>query len=119
MDEIYRTINIIITAQKKARRDNNFLALMSNAGALLEYLPDLICYSVDQESEYRKYEAKLSDGRDDTGKRYTNSYCETQAKATDYYKEWQKSKLMIDLLYELTNMAKKLSGSINNEFNSH
>lgn len=119
MDDLYKTIDSIVEAQKKARRNNDYLGLMTNAEALLEYLPSLINHSVNQESEYRKFEAKLSDGRDDTGKRYTGAYCETQAKATDFYKEWQRAKLFIDLLFEFVNMAKKLAGSVNKEFNSN
>lgn len=118
MEEIYKTIDTIVLAQKKARRENNFLALMINAEALLEYLPSMINHSVDSESEYRKYEAGMINERDDTGKRFTSSYCETMAKATDYYKAWQKAKQFIELMYEMVNLSKKLAGTITRDENN-
>lgn len=116
MDKIYQTIDIIIVAQKKARQNNDYLTLMSNAEALLEFVPSLIGYCVEQESQYRKYEAKLSNENDlSTGKKLSSSYCETQAKATDYYKEWQKVKMFLDFIYEMVNMSKKLAGTVDKE----
>jgi hypothetical protein len=118
MEQIYNTIDKIVAAQKKARANNDFLGLMVNAEALLEYLPSLINHSVDSESEYRKYEAGIINERDDTGKRYTSSYCETMAKATDYYKAWQKAKQFIELMYEMVNLSKKLAGTITRDENN-
>ena len=120
IEETFKIIDKIIEAQKKARRENDYLTLLTNGEALLEYLPKLIEYSVEQESEYRKFEAKLADSIGDvtTGKRNTSSYAETQAKATDFYRNWQRTKLFMELIYELVNIAKKLSGSVNDEFNS-
>lgn len=120
IEETFKIIDKIIEAQKKARRENDYLTLLSNAEALLEYLPKLIEYSVEQESQYRKFEAALSDKVSDetTGKRNTSAYCETQSKATDFYKNWQKTKLFIDLVYEMVNISKKLMSSVNNEFNT-
>lgn len=115
--EVYRTVDVIIKAQKKARANNDYNTILVNAEALLEYMPTLINYSVEQESEYRKFEAGLTDQQTES-KRNTSSYCETQAKATDYYKNWQQSKQFIELLYEMVNMAKKLAGSVDNEFKS-
>lgn len=115
MENLYKTINTIVLAQRKARRNNDYLGLMINGEALLEYLPDLIDYSVIQESEYRKFEAGLADNIDSQGKRNSSAYCETQAKATDFYKEWQKSKQFIELLYEMVQLAKKLASSIDRE----
>ena len=45
-------------------------------------------------------------------KKGKNGEAETEAKATDYYKEWQRAKQTIELLYELANMAKKLTSDI-------
>lgn len=118
IEETYKTLDLIIKSFKKARNDNDFITLVKNGLALLEYLPSLINYSVEQEADYRKYEALLSNA-EFNGKRINSSaYCETQAKATDFYKNWQKSKQMIELIYELVNMAKKLANNIDKEFNA-
>lgn len=120
MEAIYQTIDLIIDAQKKARKNNDFLTLLVNSEALLELLPKLINYSVDMESQYRKFEAKLADLMDEGKKRLNSSaYCETQAKATDEYREWQKAKLFQELIYEMVNIGKKLAGSVDKEFNSN
>jgi hypothetical protein len=117
IEEIYETVDKIIAAQKIARRNNDFLTLLTNGEALLEFLPKIIEYSVDEESAYRKFEAKLANEMTD-GKRNSSSYCDTQAKATDNYRNWQRSKLIIELMYEMVNIAKKLASSVNSEFNS-
>lgn len=119
IEKIYATIDTIILYQKKARKDNDYLGLMTNAEALLEYLPELINYAFEQEAEYRKFEAKLSDEKDEFGKRYSGSYCETKAKATDFYANWQRAKNFMELMYEMVNMAKALGRGVNNEFNAH
>lgn len=118
IEETYKIIDVIIRSFKKHRRNNDYINLATDGMALLEYLPGLITYSVEQEKEYRKFEAKMIDERDDTGKRYTSSYSETKAKATDYYAEWQKSKQFQELIYEMVNMSKVLARSVNKEFNS-
>ena len=114
IDNIYKTIEKIIQAQKKARRENDYLTLMLNGEALLEYIPELIIYSIGQESEYRKMEARLSDEYQGD-KRNSSAYCETQAKASEFYKEWQKTKMFMELMYEMVNMAKALGRGINSE----
>src|ERR1035437_5957898 len=114
IDSIYKTIDKIIQAQKKARHDDDYLTIMLNGEALLEYIPELILYSVSQESEYRKFEAGMIDETNGT-KKLTSSYCETKAKATDFYKEWQKTKQFIELMFEMVNMAKALGRGLNNE----
>lgn len=115
--DIFKVVDVIITEQKKARRNNDYNTLLLNAEALLEYLPDLILKSVHHEGQYRKHEASLLDEKDDSGKRNSSAYCETKAKATDFYLEWQKTKQFIDLMYEMVQMAKKLAGSVDKEFN--
>lgn len=117
IEQVYKTIEIIIKSQKKARAMNDYNTILVNAEAILEYMPELIGYSVDQESEYRKFEAGMIDGVYE-GKRLTSSYCETKAKATDYYKQWQYSKGFIELLYEMVNIAKKLASSVDKELNA-
>lgn len=114
---LYKLIDTIFLAQKKARHNNDYLTLMVNAEALLENLPTLINYSIDQESQYRKFEAKLA-SEEIEGKKPTGSYCETQAKATDFYREWQKAKLFIDLMYEMVALSKKLAGSVDKELSA-
>ena len=64
MEQIYKTIDLILQHQKKARQSNDYLTLMVNAEALLEFMSKLINYSVEQESEYRKFEAGLIDEKD-------------------------------------------------------
>ena len=114
IDSIYKTIDKIIKAQKEARRSNDYITLMLNGEALLEYIPELIIYSIEQESGYRKLEAKLSD--EYTGeKRNSSAYCETQAKASEFYKEWMKTKMFMELMYEMVNMAKALGRGLNSE----
>lgn len=119
MEETYKIIDVIVAHIQKARKNNDYLTIMNDGIALLERIPILINYSVSQEAEYRKYEAKMLDDRDDTGKRYTSSYCETKSKATNYYSEWQKAKNFIELMYEMVNLSKKLAGSVDKEFNAY
>lgn len=117
IEDIYKTIDVIVTNQQKARKNNDYLTLLLNAEALLERIPTIINYSVEQESEYRKFEAKIADEKDENGKRNSGAYAETKAKATDYYKDWQKSKLFMDMIYEMINLSKKLAGSVDKELN--
>lgn len=118
IEQIYKTIDKIIASQKRARTDHNYLKMIENAEALLEYMPTLINYSVDQEAEYRKYEMGMTTIEKD-GKAPTSSYCETHAKATDFYKEWQRSKQFIELLYEMVQMSKKLMTNDTKEFKAN
>lgn len=116
MEEVFKTIDIIFEAQKKARHKNDYNTLMVNAEALLERVPALINYSIEKEKQYRKEEAKIANERDETGKQRSGSYAETQAKATEYYTEWQKAKLFMDLIYEMVALSKKLATGVNQEF---
>ena len=78
---------------------------------MLDYLPDLIDYSVEQEHLYRRHEAEelTKDGM-------TSAKAETNAKATEYYKEFRRSKEYTEWLYESINVAKKLAVDTNNNF---
>lgn len=102
--EIYETLTLIKNSNKKARKDNNYYQLLLNAQALLDYLPDLIDYNVEQEHLYRKYEA--SQLIIDT---MTSAKAETMAKATEHYKEFIRSKNYREWIYEAINIAKKLA----------
>ena len=117
IQQTYKTIDVIIKAQKKARQEHNYLLLMENSQALLEYVPNLVSFMVEQEGEYRKFEAGLIDELDGEKKR-TSSYCDTKAKATSFYCDWQKAKYFLELVYNLVNMGKALGRGINNEFNA-
>jgi heterodisulfide reductase subunit B len=117
--QVYETIDIITKKFRADRKANNYLGLVEDGLALLEEVPKLVDISISQEAEYRKFEAHLADERDENGKRFTNSYCETQSKATEHYKEWQKAKQLIEFVYELVNMSKLLAKGVTKEFNSH
>lgn len=112
MEEVYKIVDVIVKAQKKARKDNDFFGLMKNAEALLEYIPQLIDYSINREHEYRKFESQILNSVTENAKPVTSSYAETQAKATDAYRDWQKAKQTIDWMYEMVNMSKKLAGTV-------
>lgn len=118
ISQIYKVIDVIIKSLKEKRKNKDFLGLLLDAEALLEYLPGLINHSVEQEAEYRKFEARLSDEVEENGKRKSSAYCDTMAKASDFYREWQRAKQFIDLTYELVNISKKLASSVSSEFNS-
>jgi hypothetical protein len=127
IEQVYNTIDKIITAQKKARIANDYNTILLNCEALLEYMPQLIIYSVEQESEYRRVEFKVSndesvsqkDGDKVIMKKNTSAYAEVAAKSSEHYKNWQKSKQFIELLYEMVQMGKKLAGSVDNELKAH
>lgn len=116
--EVYATIDLIRNKFRQDRKTNNYLGLVEDGLALLEEVPKLIDISIVQESEYRKFKAALSDERDENGKRFSDAFCESKAKATDYYKEWQKARQIQELIIELVNMSKILARGINSEFNA-
>ena len=112
MDKIYQSVRLIIAQSKKAREEKNFVKLIINAEELLEYIPALINNSVDQEHLYRVFESELSEKTDSNGKKYTSSYCETKAKASEAYTEWRRAEKFIDFMYEMINVSKKLAGTV-------
>ena len=118
MDEIYETIDLIIADNKKKRSRNDRDGLLENGEACLEYAYKLTHISVDRESAYRKFEAGLADKTDENGKRNSVGYCETQSKATEDYKEWQRAKQVTDLLFDLANMAKALARGVDGSYNA-
>lgn len=118
IQEVYKTIDAIVNAQKKARKANDYLTLLVNAEAMLEYLPNLINFQIEQEKCYRKFEAELGNKKDDNGKFLSSSYCETQAKATDYYSEWQRARKFEELVYEMVKLGKMLARSVDKEYNA-
>ena len=112
MEEIYKAIRLIIATSKRAREEKNFVKLIINAEELLEYIPSLINYSVDQEHAYRVIESELTEKFDGNNKRNTSTYCETKAKATESYQEWRRADKFIDFMYEMINVSKKLAGTV-------
>ena len=112
---VYETIEIITSKFRKDRKINNYLGLLEDGLALLEEVPKLIDISITQESEYRKFEALLADEKDENGKRFSNSYCETKSKATDFHRDWQKAKQITELAYELAQMSKMLARSVDRD----
>lgn len=115
---MFEVIEKIIADTKSKRIKNDYYGIILNAEAVLEYLPAILNYEVEQEHQYRTYEAKLALERDESGKTRTGAYCETQAKATPFYAEYRKAQLFRELMYEVINISKKLSSGINKEFNS-
>ncbi len=107
--DIYKTLDAIKNSNLKARRNNDFNTLLVNGQALLDWLPNLIDYNVEQEHEYRKFEAEQL-----SGENITSSKAEALAKATVFYKEFIRSKNYISWIYECVNMSKKLASDINN-----
>lgn len=115
---MFEVIEKILADTKKKRANHDYFGIVLNAEAILEYLPAIINYEVEQEQQYRQFEAKLALERDESGKLRTGSYCETQAKATPFYPEYRKAQLFRELMYEVINISKKLAGSIGKEFNA-
>ena len=115
---MFDVIEKIITDTKQKRIKNDYFGIVLNAEAVLEYLPAILNYEVDQEHQYRQFEAKLTQERDETGKLRTGAYCETHAKASQFYAEYRKAQLFRELMYEVINISKKLSAGLGKEFNA-
>jgi hypothetical protein len=118
MNELYDIIDKIIADCKVKRARNDRDGLLENGQACLEYAYKLTHYSVDMESLYRKFEAEQANKSDENGKRLTGAYAETLAKATDEYREWQRARQVIDILYNLSNMAKALARGVDSSYNA-
>ena len=114
----YSIIKTVLDDSRRDRKEGDWFKLITNSEALLEYLTPIIDYEVEQESLYRKLEAKLSTEKDENGKRNTGQWCETQAKASDFYKEYRRAMLVRDQLYEIIQVSKKLAGSLDQEIKS-
>lgn len=104
------------TKQKHERHDE--IGIISNAFVLLSHMSDLIKYEVDNEAIYRKKEAELLSSFDNTGKARTSSWAETNARASDEYKNYQKAMKFRDLLYEVVQLSKKVATATSKEFNA-
>ena len=51
-------IDVVVTSNKQARDSGNYLKILENGQQCLNVINELIKYSVDQESAYRKFEAR-------------------------------------------------------------
>ena len=116
--ELYKTFDLIRKSNLQARRDNNYFKLLENGQALLDYVPDLIEIMVNSEHAYRKLEAKLSQEKDELGKRNTSAWRETQAKASEDYREYIKAEATLKWVYDSVNLSKKLAQDNENELKS-
>lgn len=116
---MFDAIDKILADTKEARQHKQYDRIILNAQAVLDYLPAIIRYEVEQEAQYRQFEAKLALERDLNGKLNTGGFCETQAKATPFYTEYRKSQLFRELMYEVVQMSKKMARSHEQEFNAH
>lgn len=116
---MFEAIDLILASTKKARQNKDYNTIIDNAQACLDYLPAIIKYEVEQESQYRQFEAKLALEQDSTGKLKSSSFCETQAKATQFYTEYRKAMLFRELMYEVVQISKKIARSHEQEFNAH
>ncbi len=111
----YKIIQTILADSRQARQRGDWFKLITNSEALLEYLTPIIDWEVEKESCYRKFEANLANKKDENGKLFSGSYCETQAKATDDYKEYRRAMLVREQMYEIIQVSKKLAGSLDQE----
>lgn len=116
---MFDAIDKILADTKDARQHKQYDRIIINAQAVLDYLPAIIRYEVEQEAQYRQFEAKLALERDENGKPRTGAYCETQAKATQFYAEYRKSSLFRELMYEVVQISKKIARSHEQEYNAH
>ena len=115
LKDITNTIDAIMADNKKARNENNYIKLIENGFACLEYINKIINISIDAEREYRKYEATLLMELKEQGNKGKNGEAETRAKATEYYIEFRHCEQLLNLCYEMVNVAKKLADSLNDE----
>lgn len=116
IEELNNTIEAIMSSNKKARNENNYLKLIENGFACLEYTHKLINISVDAEKEYRKFEAEELLRLAEAGVKGKNGEAETKAKATEHYQNWQWTVQLINLCYEMVNVSKLLSRSMESEY---
>lgn len=108
----YKAIDAIVRSNKEARDAGNYIGLVLNGQMCLNHVWTLVSHGIEQESLYRKFEARRLNELLASGERGKNGIAEVEAKATDYYREWQKATQTVNLLYEMTNLAKKLAGDV-------
>lgn len=113
--EIGNIIDLIMEDNRLARANNNYIKLIENGFACLEYINKIINIMIDAEKGYRKYEAQLLLELKEAGNKGKNGEAETRAKATDFYSDYRHCDLLLNLCYEMVNVAKKLADSLNDE----
>lgn len=102
IEEIEKTINSIMNNIKLNRQKNNYIGLIENGIACIEYSYQLIDIIVNNEQDYRKLEAKEIESG-------SLGRAEAIAKASDYYKNWKKATFMYNALLEMNMTCKKLA----------
>ena len=115
LQEISKTIDVIMESNKQAREQNNYIKLIENGFECLGFINKLINIAIDSEKFYRKLEASTLLELKSQGNKGKNGEAEVVAKASQYYSDWQNAKMLIDLCYEMNNVSKKLADSLNNE----
>lgn len=112
IEEIQKTINVIILKIKDQRQRNDFFGLLTSGIACLEYSYHLIDPMLEDESKYRKLEAEeINNG--------ALGRAETIAKASEHYKNWQKARYMHNTLLELNMTCKRLANSNDKELKAN
>lgn len=115
---VYKAIDKIASENKKARDSGNYFALVLNGQMCLNHIASLISHSIEQQSLYRKFEARRLSELTTSNEKGKNGIAEVEAKATDYYKEWQRAEMTIELMYNLANMAKLLAKDVDKNLKS-
>ena len=106
-------VELIIQKQAQARKNDDEYTMLQNGAELLEYVYPLINLSAKNQSVYRKVEADLQDEWVD-GKQRSAAYAEAHAKATKEFIEYERIEDLIEWIYQMSNMSKRMAGDVNN-----
>ena len=112
IEEIQKTIEVIMNSIKNHRKLNDYYGLLTDGIACLEYSYKLIDVIVDNEQAYRQIQA-LEITKETLGK------AEVIAKASNEYKNWKKATFLYDTLIEMNMTCKKLATSNEKELKSN
>ena len=115
LEELSKTIDAVFESNKEARSRNDFIKLLENGFECLGFVNRLTNIAIDNEREYRKFEAITLLELKQQGNKGKNGEAETRAKATDHYINMIHEHKLIELCHEMNNNAKKLADSLNNE----
>lgn len=113
VNEVHKVIQAIMASNKEARKRNDYIKLIENGFAVLEYVSTLIEIKIDSEGKYRQLEASELDRLMDTKGR--NGIAETNAKASQPYQDLLHATDLIELCYNMINIAKLLARGIDKE----
>lgn len=106
-------VELIIKKQAQARIDDDDYTMLQNGAELLEYVYPLINASAKNQAIYRQTESRLQDEWVD-GKQRSAAYAEAHAKATKEFIEYERTEDLIEWIYHMANMTKRMSGDVNN-----